>query len=88
LCLKHVLNKKYLILQLEATCFHEILAIAHPAAPKELQGVTHTGRFVDFQIFNSWRVLLPSPGYVTTWRHRRSSWEYKFAGFLYFPQLL
>jgi hypothetical protein len=50
----------------------QIFAIAFPADPYELRGVTHTGRLVDFQLFNSWRMVLPSPGYVTTQLHRSS----------------
>jgi hypothetical protein len=48
------------------------LAIALPAALWEQQGFTHTGRFVDLQLFNISWVVLPRPGYITTKPHRSS----------------
>jgi hypothetical protein len=40
---------------------------------------------VDFKLFNSWQVVLPSPGYVTANQYRRSG-EFKCAGRFIIPE--
>jgi hypothetical protein len=60
--------------------------VALPAALRETRGVTHTGRFADFQLFNSWRAVLPSAPWLCHYPAAQKQQGVKMRGAVILPE--